>query len=734
VQLHNLPLPLASIVGRAPEIEALGPMLRTRRLVTLAGPGGVGKTRLALELARGEGGRRSDGAWLVDLTAGADQPNVAMEVARAFELRRRTSEAAVAALKTYLADRDLLLLLDNCEQVAEPAAQLAAHLLESCPNLTILATSREVLGVEGEVVWKLGGLEPADARRLFVERARQREPAFIGTEGSDVAIGEVCMRVDCLPLGIELAAARVGVMSPAEILASLDTELAALGGPRRVAPAHHQTLRATVDWSYQLLDPPEQEAFRSLSVFVAGFDLDAARAAVPGLSVALLARLVDKSLVAVIATSAGRTRYRLLETVREFAHERLVDAEGLETTRARHLAHFSALAENGGEGWPAPGAEHLLAALAADYENVRAALEWAVASDPCSSFDLLARTKDLFMMLRQADGLRLARLALERCPAPNRERIVVQVTAGVLSILFGDADAARETLKQARELSSELREPALEAWSLFFGGLTEMLEGAQDPARKQLQASRALHHRLGIRAGEARATAALGLTIASDDPVQARDLVEEALSLASAESDLWTQGQCQLYLGMIAEAAGARGDAATAHYRQAVEHLRLFRGGPLLPVALIGQASVLCAGEPAKALRIAAAAYDLRARVGGNFPPFFLQHGERVRAEAEAALGDGAAGIWIEGRRLGMDDAIALAFGSHSRRPQTATGLSTREVDVGRLVANGMSNKEIAAALHLSVRTVESHVRHALGKLGLANRTQLATWTRQRIQ
>ena len=233
-------------------------------------------------------------------------------------------------------------------------------------------------------------------------------------------------------------------------------------------------------------------------------------------------------------------------------------------------------------------------------EDVRAGLDWALASDPCAALVFLARTKDLFMMLGQADGLRLARLALERCASLDHDRAVVQLTAGVMSLLFGDADAAREELTRARQLSVASGERALEAWSLFFAGLTETLEGAVEPARVQLEASRALHRELGSGSGEARATAALGLTMTSEHPGLARDLVEAALALNEAEQDGWGRGQCHLYLGLLAEAAGASRKVATAHYRQAIDHLRPYRGGPLLPVALIGQASVVCADDPAQ--------------------------------------------------------------------------------------------------------------------------------------
>jgi DNA-binding CsgD family transcriptional regulator/tetratricopeptide (TPR) repeat protein len=598
----------------------------------------------------------------------------------------------------------------------------------------ILATSREVLGVEGEVVWPLAPLELHDAQRLFVQRARQRGPTFIPDEQSEAAIQQICARVDCLPLGVELAAARVGAMSPVEILAGLETELASLGTARRIVPAHHRTLTAAVDWSYRLLDRAEQRALRALAVFVGGFDLASARSVVSGLTPELLVGLVDKSLIAAIPRATGETRYRLLETIRAFAHERLMETGELEVIRAHHLAYFSARAASSGEGWPSPDAQRLLDTLAEDYENVRAALEWAVASNPCAAFELLARTNDLFLMLGQADGLRLARTALGRCPSRDRNRVVVHVTAGVLSLMFGDAETAQHELARARELSIALEEPELEAWALFFTGLTDTLEGTTVLARRTLEASRTLHRRLGIATGEARATAALGLATLPDDLGHARELVEEALSLNEGMGDGWGQGQCHLYLGLIAEAEGNRGNTASRHYRRAIEQLRPFRGGPLLPFALIGQASVLSASDPERALRIVAAAYDIRARVGGVFPPVFRRHAENVRNRAEAAVGDRAESIWAAGAHLRIDDAIALALGTERPRPQPVNELSARELEVARLVEQGMANKEIAAALHLSVRTVESHVRRTLGKLGLANRTQLASWTRQRIQ
>jgi non-specific serine/threonine protein kinase len=634
-----------------------------------------------------------------------------------------------------LADRDVLLVLDNCERVVDACAELAAGLLSSCGYVRVLATSRELLAVSGETAWRVDPLAPGDARRLFVERARQRQPGFIPGEEAEATIDRICARLDGLPLAIELAAGRVGVLSLEEILAGVETRLGELTGGERLAPRHHRTLRAAVEWSYQLLDPDDQKVFRSLAVFVGGFDAEAARSVAVGLSVDRLARLVDKSLVAVEESTAGRTRYRLLDTVHEYAREVLMGGGELDAARERHLRHFARIADAAPrDGWPSSGAVGFVNELHDDYENVRTALEWAAAADPCAARSLFTGMKDVFLMLGEADGRRLSRLLLERCAARDRERAEVQITAGMLTLLV-DAQAARTALAEASTLSAEIEERALEGWALVFLGLTETLAGAIEPAREHLEIGRAQLAGLGVPRGWAIATAALGLTyVMTDEPLQAGELVEEALAVNVAADDDWGQGQCEIYLGIIAESTANDPARATVHYHNAVEHLRPFRGGPLLPVALVWQAGVLQHRDPARALRVAAAAYALRARTGGDFAPFFGARAEQVKAAAEARVGAQAVQTWKEGARLTLDEAITLAFGPGRPRQRAAAELSERETEIARLVAHGLSNKAIAAHLHLSVRTVESHVRHALAKAGLANRTQLATWARERIQ
>jgi DNA-binding CsgD family transcriptional regulator len=296
-----------------------------------------------------------------------------------------------------------------------------------------------------------------------------------------------------------------------------------------------------------------------------------------------------------------------------------------------------------------------------------------------------------------------------------------------------DARAARACHSEARRLSGELGELELEANAALFHGLADALDTAVAPARGHLEAARALHRQAGSRAGEGLAIATLGLTfLMTGEPERARELLRQALEIHTAARYRWGEGQASLYLAITLDAGDPR--AASAYYRRAIDCLKPYRDTNLLPNALIGQAALIARRDPAAALRVTAAAHAVRVRPGGEFPAYFRERMRRVRAACEAALGDDSERIWTEGTRLGLDEAIALAFGTSRARAAAPAGLSARELEVLRLVADGLANKAIAAQLHLSVRTVESHVRHVLAKAGLRNRTQLATWAREHVQ
>jgi predicted ATPase/DNA-binding CsgD family transcriptional regulator len=734
-RIPSIPAPLMALIGRASEIRALNEIMRKSRLVTLTGPAGVGKTRTAIELGLRQVRQRADGVWSVDLAsvrpAVGPTEDVAAEVARVLDIRGAKRGATTDVLRRYLADRDVLLLLDNCEHVLDACAELATAVLGACSKVRVLATSREPLGIIGEAIWRLEPLLPEHSYRLFLERARERSPELIPDEDTEAAILDICAKVDQLPLGIELAAARVSVMSPREIDASLETHVGELARPRST-PAHHRSVRAAVEWSYGLLDPVDQAAFRSLATFVGGFDADAALAVAPGMSLDVLARLVDKSLVAVVSAARHRTRYRLLDTMREYALEQLATANEVAAARARHLGYFSTIGIPVEYGFMSARVVSLLEQWAADYGNVRAALEWAAASEPCVAMRMLAKTKDLFFILGQADGSQLAELVLRQCPERNRDRAWVMAAAGQFAFLLGDVTTAAGLLTKAAELSVELGERRVEATARTFLGLHQVFAGAPDQARGHLAAARVIQQETGDLIGEGRSTAALGFSyFMGGEQARARELIESALAMDVAAQDRWSQGQANLYLGILA-GSSADPQAASSYFREAIECQRPYGDPTLLPVALIGQASVMTRRDPATALQVVAAAWAVRARSGGEFAPFFLAFAERTRVAAAERVGSEADRLWIAGSRLTVDDAIALAFGTARSRSSGALGISEREFDVVRLVAEGLSNKEIARRLHVSVRTVETHVRHMLTKTGLVNRTQLATWARER--
>src|SRR5262245_33625970 len=365
---HNLPLSLTSFVGREHELAAVRTVVAEHRLVTLTGPGGIGKTRLALQAAAGLLPGCPHGVWLIDLAAAAAAAAVARGVAAAVGVREEPGRPLLATLAAALAPRRLLLVLDNCEHLLDACATLADALLRACPHVRLLATSREALGIAGEAVWRVPSLavpvdtagQPApDATglagyagvRLFADRAAAVQPAFTLTEQNATAVAAICARLDGIPLALELAAALVRVLPPRQLLARLDDRFRLLTSGDRAAPPRQQTLRATMEWSYALLTEPERRLFARLAVFSGGWTLEAAEAVGAGNGVGetdvldLLARLVDQSLVIADEASGGTARFRLLETVREYAREQLTASSEHDAPGRAHATYFLALAE-----------------------------------------------------------------------------------------------------------------------------------------------------------------------------------------------------------------------------------------------------------------------------------------------------------------------------------------------------------------------------------------------------
>ena len=472
---HNLPVPLTSMVGRAHELEAIGETLRRTRLVTLTGPGGVGKTRLALALAHRQLDRRSDGVWLVDLTATPETPDVAAETARALGIQSVPGTNATEALRRFVSDRDVLLVLDNCEHVVDAGAELTAALLTSCAGVRILATSRESLGVAGETVWRLEPLGSEDAHRLFVERARQRDPALPARIGrTDTAIAEVCTRLDCLPLAIELAAARVGVMSPAELL--LGARGATCSARRRRAARASRITGAC--------GRPSNGA-TSCSIPTSRRHSEAWPSSWAGSTPTLRWRSHLGCLSTCSRDSSTSRSSRFWRPRREgratdcsrlsasTPRSSSSESRGLEATAVRHLGHFSAFGDIAFDGVafdrqatvrePArrrlrerPGGARVRRRVRCVYRP----------APPCRNERPLLQ-----------DSVRRTAFALRTCSWSDvrdrdRYRVAAQIAAGQLATATGDAETAREDHgERGRTEQGSSREPVLEAFARFFQGM-----------------------------------------------------------------------------------------------------------------------------------------------------------------------------------------------------------------------------------------------------------------------
>src|SRR5271170_1469608 len=411
---QRLPVQLTSFVGRQAELSQVHELLTQNRLLTLTGAGGAGKTRLAIQTAgqlSGEFGRFPEGVWYVDLAPITDPEFVPLTVARAFGLPDQPGRSTMDTLTRFVADRQMLVVLDNCEHLLDASATLVNELLGAAAGLTLLATSREPIGVAGEISWRVPSLSLTDeAIELFTDRARHVRPDFAVTDDNAATVGEICRRLDGLPLAIELAAARVRALSLAEILDSLHDRFRLLTGGARTAVRRQQTLRASVDWSHALLTEPERVLFRRLAVFVGGFDFDAAQAVGADTDVERyqvldqLTLLVDKSLV-MADDSEERTRYRLLETVRQYALEKLGESGEADAVRSRHRDYYTALAaplDTPGRG----DYERRLERAEIEIDNLRAAFGWSREnSDIELALALASSLQPVWLALGNREGL-----------------------------------------------------------------------------------------------------------------------------------------------------------------------------------------------------------------------------------------------------------------------------------------------------------------------------------------
>jgi predicted ATPase/DNA-binding SARP family transcriptional activator/DNA-binding CsgD family transcriptional regulator len=512
---HNLPAPRTSFVGREREMVEVKRMLATTRLLTLTGAGGSGKTRLALEVARDLIGVYPDGVWLVGLAGLSEGDLVPQTAAAALRVPERPGQALTDTLVEALSDKELLLVLDNCEHLVEAAAQLVDTLLDSCPYLRVLATSREPLGTSGEVnrmvpllslpsraeselnegstVDSLMGYE---AIRLFVDRARMRLPDFDLTQQNAGAVARVCRKLDGMPLAIELATARMGALAVEQVAQRLDVSLDVLSGANRTAAPRQQTLRATIDWSHRLLSEDEQAIFRRFSVFAGGWTLEAAEAVCSGGGIEqddaldLLGGLVDKSLVVAGAATGGAVRYRMLEPIRQYARQKLEESGEAEDVRERHAAFFLALAKRAEPELAGQQQGVWVERLEGEHDNMREALSWVLERGEGNLALQLGKALWRFWHIRGylSEGIRwLEQVLADDDPTASRMRVKVLEGMGWLVQLQGDHERARATYEEMLKLSRELDDRGNIATALNSLGTVAAQHGDNERASTLLQ-------------------------------------------------------------------------------------------------------------------------------------------------------------------------------------------------------------------------------------------------------
>jgi predicted ATPase/class 3 adenylate cyclase/DNA-binding CsgD family transcriptional regulator len=576
---QHLPVQLTNFVGRDAELAQVRELLAENRLVTMTGAGGVGKTRLAIQVAAQLAGEFGGGVWYVNLAPITDAALVPITAARAFGLPDQLGRSTMDTLTRFVADRQMLVVLDNCEHLLDACAALVVALLEACPGLTFLATSREPIGVAGEVSWRVPSLSLADeALELFSDRARHARPGFTLSADNAATVGEICARLDGVPLAIELAAARVRALSVGEILDSLHDRFRLLTGGARTAVRRQQTLRASVDWSHALLTGPERVLFRRLAVFLGGFDLDAAQAVAGGGDVEryqvldLLSLLVDKSLV-VADDSGGRTRYRLLETVRQYALEKLGESGEADVVRERHRDYYTAMAAL----LDAPAGsdyEQRLEQANVEIDNLRAAFGWSRENSAIELALALASSLQPLWFGRGGgrEGLAWfdAVLSEENTLDLNAEVRARALADQALLAAWVNAAASLDHAQQALAIARDINDPALLVRALTACCSIAVLnnpEVARPYFAEAIGLARALDDRW--RLSRLLGWQALGAAAVAGNPIVARAAAEEGRDLADAIGDGWTSRQCRFCLG-IAQLFQGDPDGAGAQFADLV--------------------------------------------------------------------------------------------------------------------------------------------------------------------
>jgi predicted ATPase/DNA-binding CsgD family transcriptional regulator len=725
-------------------------LVTSSRLVTLAGPPGVGKTRLALRTAEDVARRFRDGVWMVELGGLRDPSLLAQEVARALGLHDASISWAVDSLVQHLGDRRLLVLLDNCEHLVDACAVLVGSLLRSCPRLQVLATSRRSLRIAGEAVFRVPPLSVPDrgsvdgeAVELLTDRAASVLSGQELDEDEREVAAELCRRLDGIPLAIELAAVRLKTLSIHQVLDRLGDRFAILGEADRAAPPHHRTLRAALDWSYALTTDEERTLWQRLSVFPGSFDLSAVEGVCVGdplrgeRVVDALDGLVDKSVISAIR-SGTQIRYRMLESVRDYGLEKLRSRGEEAPLRMRHRDHFSRLCLEASKHLTDASQPQWFDRLESDHHNVRAALDWCVENGEPETGCAMACNIWLYWEARGhlTEGRRRLGVLLGALRPRDPLKARALWVAGYLALGQTDVQAAAPLLQESLDLATKLGDREAAAFATQYLGLSRLFAGDLAGASRLLEQAFDMQRKAGHPVAAFTLSDLAAAAMLGGDLGRATQLYGQALAMMEEGGDPWTRSHCLWGLGV---ATWLEGDASQAEH---AEKEALLLSGELderTGIALCLEALAWIAAaqrEFERSARLQGAARAVWESIPRRLPEPLQDHTAESERRTQGALGSERFKRLVEdGRRLDRPAAVALGLGRErpsrtTTPPRKGTAvLSRRELEVADLVAQGMTDREIAAELVIAQRTAESHVQHILTKLGFKSRSQIAAWT-----
>ena len=752
---HNLPSELSSFVGREKELPEVRRLLENNRLLTLTGPGGCGKTRLALAAAGELVEKFEDGVWMVELASLAEPSLVPQAVASTLGVRERPGSSLTVVLSDYLRTRNLLLILDNFEHLIDVCAELTEAWLHSCPALRVFATSREALGITGETAWPvpslalpdlrrlpdLEGLPRYESSRLFVERTVAVRPDFTLTEQNASAVAEVCYRLDGIPLAIELAAARTKVLSVQEISARLGDSFRVLTAGSRTATSRQRTLHATMDWSHELLCQKERVLFRRLSVFAGGFTLEAVESICAGEELQrdevleLLSQLVDKSLV--VAQERGRAaRYRLLETIRQYGWERLEEVGEAAHAGEQHAKYYLAVAEEAEPELKGDRQVIWLERLETEHDNLRVAMAWLLGRGESEKAARLGWALWLFWGIRThlAEGRRSMERALSArgsvaITASARAKALFVV--GMMANYQGDHLSAEPLVQESLGLFKELEDKVGTAYALANAGYVALGRGRFQQAIAVIEEAADLFLEEGEKWGAAIEFGFLAVAWRNQgDHERARRLAERGLAISREIGERQATNSALYTLAILAQTEG-KDEHARNLFEEGLKLSAEIGNEADIAHCLEGLASMYGAeGKTVRAARLWGAEEAVLEKLEDavyTYVPDRALHRSQVAA-ARSQLEEAAwTAAWTEGRAMSLEQAVEYAL-EPAREPAAPepypSGLSAREAEVLCLVATGLTNAEVAEKLFLSSRTVDWHLSSIYRKLGLHSRAE----------